>query len=176
MKRRHFLEATGLTAGALVLPSGARYWQGSLVAIPGADRKALADAGLDAARRAGASYADLRIGRYLNQSVSTRERRVQGIANSESYGAGIRVIVNGTWGFAATPDVTADGIARAAVRAVAIAKANARLQTEPVRLAPVPAYGEVTWKSPIRSTSAPWAREMATRSGLIPSGMTTSMR
>ena len=149
MKRRRFLEATGLTAGALVLPSGARYWHGSLTAIPTADRKALADAGLDAARRAGAAYADLRIGRYLNQSVSTRERRVQGIANSESFGVGIRVIVNGTWGFAATPDVTTDGIAHAAVRAVAIAKANAKLQTEPVRLAPVASYGEVAWKSPI---------------------------
>jgi TldD protein len=149
MKRRRFLEATGLTAGALVLPSGTRYWHGSLVAIPSADRKALADIGLEAARRAGAAYADVRIGRYLNQSVSTRERRVQGIANSESYGAGIRVIVNGTWGFAATPDVTPDGVTRAAGRAVAIAKANAKLQTEPVRLAAVPAYGEVAWKSPI---------------------------
>ena len=106
MKRRRFLEATGLTAGALILPSGARYWHGSLTVIPRADRKPLADAGLEAARRAGAAYADVRIGRYLNQSVSTRERRVQSIANSESYGVGIRVIVNGTWGFAATPDVT----------------------------------------------------------------------
>jgi len=149
MKRRRFLEATGLTAGALILPSGARYWHGSLMAIPSADRKALADAGLEAARGAGAAYADVRIGRYLNQSVSTRERRVQGIANSESYGVGIRVIVNGTWGFAATPDVTPDGVTRAAGRAVAIAKANAKLQTEPVRLAAVPAYGEVAWKSPI---------------------------
>jgi len=149
MKRRHFLEATGLTAGALMLPSGARYWNGSRSPIPRADKKALADAGLAAARAAGATYADVRIGRYLSQSVSTRERQVQGIASSESYGVGIRVIAAGTWGFAATPDVTTDGIARAAASAVAIAKANAKLQTEPVRLAPVPAYGEVSWKSPI---------------------------
>ena len=95
MKRRHFLEATGLGAGVLILPSGTRFWNGSLTAIPSADKKALADAGLEAARKAGATYADLRIGRYLNQSVSTRERRVQGIANSESFGVGVRVIVDG---------------------------------------------------------------------------------
>ena len=153
MKRRHFLEATGLGAGALLLPSGTRFWNGSLTAIPSADKKALADAGLEAARKAGASYADLRIGRYLNQSVSTRERRVQSIGNSESFGVGVRVIVDGTWGFAATPDVTPESVARAAVRAVAIARANARLQTEPVRLAPVPAYGDVSWKSPIQKNA-----------------------
>ena len=153
MKRRHFLEATGLGAGALILPSGTRFWNGSLTAIPSADKKALADAGLEAARKAGARYADLRIGRYLNQSVSTRERRVQSIGNSESFGVGVRVIVDGTWGFAATPDVTPESVARAATRAVAIAKANARLQTEPVRLAPVPAYGEVSWKSPIQKNA-----------------------
>ncbi|HSE53114.1 MAG TPA: DNA gyrase modulator, partial [Gemmatimonadales bacterium] len=113
MKRRHFLEATGLGAGALILPSGTRFWNGSLTPIPSADKKALADVGLEAARRAGASYADLRIGRYLNQSVSTRERRVQGIGNSESFGVGVRVIVDGTWGFAATPDVTPESVARA---------------------------------------------------------------
>ncbi|HJR34350.1 MAG TPA: TldD/PmbA family protein [Gemmatimonadales bacterium] len=153
MKRRHFLEAAGLGAGALILPPGTRFWNGALTAIPSADKKALADAGLEAARKAGASYADLRIGRYLNQSVSTRERRVQGIGNSESFGVGVRVIVDGTWGFAATPDVTPESVARTATRAVAIAKANARLQTEPVRLAPVPGYGEVSWKSPIQKNA-----------------------
>ena len=149
MKRRTVLEVSGLAAGGVLLPSGPRRWEGALTPVPSADKKALADAGLTAARGAGASYADIRIGRYLQQSVSTREQRVQGIQSSESFGVGIRVIANGTWGFAATPDVTTDGIARAAAQAVAIAKANSRLQTEPVRLAPVPSYGEVSWKSPI---------------------------
>ena len=153
MRRRHFLEVGGLAAGGLLLPAGTRFWNGSLTRIPTADKRALADAGLAAARGAGASYADVRIGRYLNQSIGTREQRVQGIQNSESYGAGIRVIANGTWGFAATPDVTREGITRAAAQAVAIAKANAKLQTEPVRMAAVPAYGEVSWKSPIQKNA-----------------------
>ncbi len=153
MDRRDFLQYSSLAGGLIALPRGYRHWNGSLTPIPTADKKALADTALNAARSRGASYADVRIGRYLNQSVSTRERRVQGISNSESYGVGIRVLANNTWGFAATNDVTPDGVARTAEQAVAIAKANAILQTEPVRLAPVPAYGEVAWKTPIQTNA-----------------------
>ena len=78
----------------------------------------------------------MRIGRYLNQFVVTREDKVQNLTNTESYGVGVRVIADGTWGFAATSDVTKDGVAQAAEQAVAIAKANAKVQTEPVQLAP----------------------------------------
>lgn len=149
MDRRNFLAVSGAAAGVLSLPSGRRLWNGALTPIPSAEKKALADIALNTAKSKGASYADVRIGRYRNQSVSTRERRVQGISNSESYGVGIRVIARGTWGFAATNDVTPDGIAKAAVQAVAIAEANSRLQAEPVRLAPAPSYGEVSWSTPI---------------------------
>ena len=74
--------------------------------IDTAQKKQLADIALNAAKARGASYADVRIGRYLNQFVVTREKRVQNIANTESYGIGIRVIANGAWGFAATNKVT----------------------------------------------------------------------
>src|SRR5205823_8227751 len=97
----------------------------------------------------GATYTDVRIGRYLQQFLFTREKQVQNITNAESYGVGIRVIANGTWGFAATSDVTPDGIAKCAQTAVAIAKANARVQTEPVVLAPQAGVGDVTWKTPL---------------------------
>jgi TldD protein len=83
----------------------------------------------------------------------TREQKVQNIVNAESYGVGIRVIVNGTWGFAATSDVTADAIAKCAETAVAIAKANARVQAEPVVLAPQKGLGDVTWKTPIQKNA-----------------------
>ena len=75
-----------------------------------AQKKQLADIALNTAKSLGATYADVRIGRYLNQFITTRENRVQNITNSESFGTGIRVIVNGTWGFAATNNVTDDGI------------------------------------------------------------------
>lgn len=99
-------------------------------------KKRMADVALNAAKSKGATYADVRIGRYLNQSISTRETRVQNIASAESYGMGIRVLANGCWGFAATDKLDNDSIAKAAVQAVAIAKENSRLLSEPVQLAP----------------------------------------
>ncbi|RZK90820.1 MAG: TldD/PmbA family protein, partial [Hymenobacter sp.] len=157
MKRRDFAALTGLGTGALLLPHFPGF--GSSLPVdptrllePGLDvaqKKRLADAALTAAKSAGASYADVRIGRYLNQSIFTREKQVQNIASGESFGAGIRVIASGTWGFAATNDVSETSLARTAQRAVAMAKANARIQKEPVQLAPQRGYGEVSWKTPI---------------------------
>ena len=116
-------------------------------------KKALADIALQAARSKGASYADVRIARYLKQGISTRENKVQGISNEESYGIGIRVIAKGTWGFAATNDVSKAGIVKCAEKAVAIANANSFLQTEPVRLAPQKGVGEKTWKTAIKKNA-----------------------
>ncbi|NCD71460.1 TldD/PmbA family protein [Mucilaginibacter sp. R11] len=122
------------------------------VITPGADvaaKKRMADVVLNTAKSKGATYADVRIGRYLNQYVITREDKVQNVVNTESYGMGIRVIANGSWGFAATSDMTTDGIAAATNLAVQIAKENSRLLKEPVQLAPQKGYGEVSWKTPI---------------------------
>jgi TldD protein len=155
MKRRDFVQYAGLGAGALMMPSllvGKDIPTEALLA-PGMDlilKKQMADVALNTAKTLGASYADARIGRYLNQYVFTREDRVQNVVNTESFGIGIRVIVNGTWGFSSTNDVTADGIAKATTQAVSIAKANGILQKEPVQLAPAPGHGEVSWKTPIK--------------------------
>jgi TldD protein len=90
-------------------------------------KKQLADVALNAARSKGATYTDVRIGRYLNQFVVTREDKVQNIVNTESYGLGVRVIANGSWGFAATDKMDKESIAKAAETAVAIAKENSKL-------------------------------------------------
>ncbi|HTE30171.1 MAG TPA: DNA gyrase modulator, partial [Chryseolinea sp.] len=155
MKRRNFMQMAGLGATAMMLPfpSLATIVSPEALLAPGLDvaqKKALADIGLNAAKSSGATYADVRIGRYLNQFVVTRENKVQNVRNTESYGVGVRVISNGTWGFASTNDVTPDGIKKAAERAVLIAKANSKFQKEPVKLAPTQSYGEVSWKTPIR--------------------------
>jgi TldD protein len=118
-----------------------------------ATKKVLADIALTAARAKGATYADVRIGRYLQQIITTRENKVLNIANTESYGIGIRVLVNGTWGFSATNAVTKEDISKCAENAVAIAKANSRLQTEPVKLAPQKGLGDKTWKTPIQKNA-----------------------
>jgi len=112
-------------------------------------KKQLSDIALNVAKGKGATYADVRIGRYLNQFIVTRENRIQNVVNTESFGVGIRVIANGSWGFAAGNDVTKEGVARIAERAVAVAKANSKIIDEPVQLAPQKGYGEVSWKTPI---------------------------
>ncbi|GAB3848712.1 TldD/PmbA family protein [Hymenobacter terrigena] len=160
MKRRDFVGLSGLAAGALFLPSfpslGGTPVDAARLLEPGLDpaqKKRLADAALNAAKAAGASYADVRIGRYLNQNIFTREKQVQNIASGESFGCGVRVLANGTWGFAATNTVTEAGLAKAAQLAVAIAKANAKVQKEKVQLAPQQGYGEVSWRTPIKQNS-----------------------
>jgi TldD protein len=152
MKRRAFIGRVGLVGGSLILPAWSQAAErlASAAPIDPATKKKLADAALNAATKAGASYVDVRIGRYLNQSISTREQQVDNVTSDESYGAGVRVIANGAWGFMALDQLSVDGMARAAAEAVAIAKANARLQSEPVVLAPQRGLGEVTWRTPIK--------------------------
>jgi TldD protein len=125
----------------------------ALMTVDVAMKKRMADVALNAARSKGATYSDVRIGRYLQQFVVTREDKVENVVNTESYGMGIRVIANGSWGFAATDKLDNDSIARAAEMAAAIAKENSKLLTEPVKLAPQKGYGEVNWKAPIEKNS-----------------------
>ena len=160
MNRRNFVGLTGLATGALWLPAFPSL-AGNLIdpaqlLEPGLDvaqKKRLADVALTAAKAAGATYADVRIQRTLNQGIFTREKQVQNIASTESFGVGIRVIANGTWGFASTNIVTDAGIAKTAQQAVAIAKANSKVQKEPVKLAAQKGYGEVAWKAPIEKNA-----------------------
>lgn len=155
MKRRKFVQLSGMGAGALMMPSlmlGNNVSAEQLL-MPGMDiltKRKLADVALNTAKSLGSTYADARIGRYLNQYVFTREDKVQNVVNTESFGIGIRVIANGTWGFASTNSVTEDGIMKATQQAVAIAKANSKIQKDPVKLAPVQSHGEVSWKTPIK--------------------------
>ncbi len=153
MLRRDFLAASGIGVGGALLPAFGRAVAAEALmdgAIPVAAKKTLADAALQAATSAGATYCDVRVGRYLRQFVITRDAHVENVVNTESIGVGIRVIAGGAWGFAATNDMTTTGVATAARQAAAVAKANARNQTAPVQLAPTPGVGEQSWKAPIR--------------------------
>ena len=104
---------------------------------------------VEAAMAAGADYADGRVVTDESESLTVRNQQMEGIDRSRSEGIGIRVLVNGYWGFAATARLSADEIDRTAQGAVEIAKAASRLPMEPVRLAEVePATG--TWHSPMQ--------------------------
>ena len=152
MERRAFLNISGLALGTMLVPVFGHAVAADELLSPLAEKfkKTLADTALNAATAAGASYCDVRIGRYLNQFITTRDLNVENVTNTESAGVGVRVICNGAYGFAATSDMSPDSVAAAARQAVAIAKANAKLQVEPVRLAPVKGVGEVKWATPIK--------------------------
>ena len=155
MDRRDFLTVSGFGLAGLTLPIYGRAVAAEALAMPmdAALKKSIADAALEAAKQAGATYCDARVGRYLRQFVITREDKVQNVVNTESSGVGIRVIADGSWGFAATNDLTTASVAKAAREAVAIAKANGKTRTKPVELAPTPGVGEVAWKTPIRKNA-----------------------
>ncbi len=159
MKRKEFLQLSALNLGALAIPKfmlAGREIDESALLNDGIDvkiKKELADVALNAAKAKGATYTDVRIGRYLNQFVITRDKRVQNVANTESFGVGIRVISNGCWGFAATNEVTKEGISKCAERAVAVANANAKIKANTVKLVPQKGYGQVSWKTPIETNA-----------------------
>ena len=149
MKRRTFLQSSAAVLGAVALPAPAapplprdiRRWLEP-------DDRELADVALNAATRAGASYADIRISRHFDQQIRTRERRVEGMNDEITYGFGVRVLADGVWGFAASRIVAEDEVARVARAAVSQAKGNARIPHTPVELAPVETFPDAEWTTP----------------------------
>ncbi|MGZ6826519.1 MAG: PmbA/TldA family metallopeptidase, partial [Mycobacteriales bacterium] len=105
-----------------------------------------AAAALQAARDAGASHADLRVERLRGQDLSLRDGRLQSLSDDVSTGLAVRVVHDGTWGFASSADVTVDEAVRLAREAVAVARTSRPLNSSPVELAPEPAY-DGTWVS-----------------------------
>jgi TldD protein len=150
--RRDFIRTTAASAAALAVSPALEFGSATqAIVAPTADPLALeiAKEALDAARSAGASYADVRIGRYRRQMIATRERQVSGVSDNESYGIGVRTLVNGCWGFAATSVMSRAGTRQAALEAVALSKAARAVQKRQVDLAPVkPVVG--TWITPVR--------------------------
>jgi TldD protein len=107
----------------------------------------LADAALDTAKASGAQHADFRVERIRGQRISLSDGKLQGLSDSDDAGLAVRVIVDGTWGFASAVDLTPEAAAAAAKQAVEVAKVAAAMNTERIELAPEPAYGDVTWVS-----------------------------
>jgi TldD protein len=107
----------------------------------------LADAALERARQAGATHAELRVERLRSATARARDRALEGAAQDESAGLSVRVLCDGTWGFAATTELSNSAAAQAAVDAVAVAQLAAPLRRERVELAPEPAYPSGQWMS-----------------------------
>ena len=107
----------------------------------------LADAALTQAKALGAQHADFRAERLRGQQIGLSDGALQTLFDADDTGLAVRVIMDGTWGFASTVDLTTDAAARAARQAVEVAKVAAAMNTEPIELAPEPGYGDVTWLS-----------------------------
>ena len=133
VSRREFVYTGGALLAATCVPEWAAAFQPA--AGDDAKRAEVAEAALAQAAKLGASYADIRINRYRRESIATREQQVQNVSRSMSYGFGLRVLVNGAWGFAASNLVDPASARTAAEQAVAIARANAMLATRKVVLA-----------------------------------------
>ena len=107
----------------------------------------LTDRALDTATARGASYADVRVVRGLSESISIKSGRVEGVASGETEGFGIRVLVDGAWGFASSHSLETAEIDRVAAEAVQIARASATALRRPVVLDDrPPAHG--TYETP----------------------------
>jgi TldD protein len=152
--RRHFIAASAASASAALASR--------LFAAPAnsqttsAELEKLGDVALHEAKKSKATYCDVRIVRLRDQRVgfrlspergSNKTLAVPNVFEDSSFGFGVRVIVNGAWGFAASPLVTPEEITRITGEAVIIAKANAAIQPKPVKLAPVKAY-RTRWETP----------------------------
>jgi TldD protein len=151
--RREFVQLAGLAGAGLVATRGESLepllaFQQSTAPAADAAEKELVLRAIDAAKSAGAAYADARITRLNSESVSTREQQLTGVSRSESYGIGIRALVGGSWGFAATRDLSNDAVTKTAREAVAVGAANDRVNPVKTPLAPVRRVADGRWITP----------------------------
>ncbi len=150
LSRRRFLVGTAATTAGLVALRRAEAKVTAPVPVDGASAQTdetLIAAGLAAAKQACAGYADVRIERLRQQTISSRDDYVRGAEESDSSGVGVRVLVEGAWGFAATYLLDTVQVARAAKRAVEIARANKKLLGQKVELGTIP-VPKGSWSSP----------------------------
>jgi TldD protein len=150
LPRRQFLQtsAAGLATRLFAAPPESTK--------PNPELETLGDVALAEAKKQKATYCDIRIVRYRRQTLAVRLNPQRGggrtlevpsVSDGGSFGFGVRVIADGAWGFAASPFVNKEEIARITREAVVVAKANAVLKSKPVVLAPVKAYKD-RWQTP----------------------------
>lgn len=116
----------------------------SFLALP---LSALTDAALTRAIDLGCEHADIRVERIRTQSINLRDARLESLADGEDLGLAVRVVHEGTWGFAAGVVLTAAEAVRLAEEAVAVAQVSAAVNTDRVELAPEPVYPDAVWVS-----------------------------
>jgi TldD protein len=124
---------------------------------------AIRAAALEESARLGATDASVRVEEIRSQYVSLRDASPETAVDDTELGVGLRVVVGGSVGFAATVDVTQDAAARLARQAVDAARVAALARMQAIELAPEPGHGNVEWSSPyqIDPTHVPLADKIA---------------
>ena len=166
-RRRDFLKTSAAAAGLVVATPLLRPADAfaRFAEYEADDIEKLLLQAVDELRTAGATFADARIGRYRRQNINTREQQIVSVADTVSMGIGVRALLRGTWGFAATRELTPAGVSSAVREALAIARANRRPGVAPVVLAPGQKHGRVTWKSAY--TTDPWDIPLEVKAELL---------
>jgi TldD protein len=107
----------------------------------------LADAALSRARELGVSHADFRLERIRTHTISLRDARLESTRIGEELGFAVRVVLDGTWGFAAGVDLTPEAARRVAEEAIEVAGVSRAINSEPIDLADEPVHPDVTYVS-----------------------------
>jgi TldD protein len=124
--------------------------------------KELCNRALNLAQVKGASYADIRIVGRENQSIMVKNGNVEVLSWNQNQGFGVRALVSGAWGFAASSLVTAAEVDRVTALAVGIARASGLVRREDVRLdAPLPVVGRYCTPVELDPFSVPVERKIA---------------
>ncbi len=119
---------------------------------------------LELAEMGGAQYGDIRVVENRTESIQVKNGVVEAINSSESLGFGVRVLLNGAWGFSSSRELTAKEIERVTKQALEIARASARVRGEKVDLgSPVTSKG--TYQTPV--TMDPFSIPLEERLGVL---------
>ena len=124
--------------------AGPRALDESFLALP---LSALTEAALTRAVDLGCEHAELRVERIRTQTINLRDARLESLTDAEDLGVAVRVVHEGTWGFAAGVVLTAAEAVRLAEQAVAVARVSAAINSDRVELAPEPSYPDARWVS-----------------------------
>ncbi len=138
----------------------------------------LAAAALQRAAELGAQHADFRAELLRGQRIRLSDARLETLLDIDNLGLAVRVVVDGTWGFAAAVDLTPEAAASAAEQAVDVARVAAPIAAERIELADEPGHGEVAWVSSYVTDPfdvsvsdkiallAEWSRELLAHDGI----------
>src|SRR5438094_3667937 len=110
--------------------------------------KDLAEAALNAAQVKGASYADVRLDERVQQDVTVKNGQLAAVSDDASEGLGVRVLVDGAWGFAGSARLSTSEVQEVVDRAIRIARASARVRSAPVDVGP-PVTSRGHYRTPV---------------------------